>query len=209
MFDTRSCRVCGCTDDRACLHDDGQPCGWAEDDICTVCAEAGTCDLPSHTDDIAVQTFAEAMKAKMTLSRDKGRSGWETMPQEELWTALAMHIAKGDPVDVANFAMMIWAQQNPAKIGPTGRLVAEVDGVTHWPDGTIIYRVRFEGQSPVYPASFSWEAGVTYAHVTAGGGWSDDDLFSTEADFLKSVADGPVEPGWTRLIARLPARSGT
>jgi hypothetical protein len=37
------CRVCGCTDDRACTHDaDGEPiepCHWAEPDLCSACAE--------------------------------------------------------------------------------------------------------------------------------------------------------------------------
>jgi hypothetical protein len=31
----RSCRVCGCTDDRACEGG----CGWAEQDLCTACID--------------------------------------------------------------------------------------------------------------------------------------------------------------------------
>lgn len=34
---TQACRVCGCTDYAAC-DDDGQGCGWASPDVCTVCA---------------------------------------------------------------------------------------------------------------------------------------------------------------------------
>ncbi len=33
----RACRVCGCTEHRACVEVDG-PCGWAATDLCTACA---------------------------------------------------------------------------------------------------------------------------------------------------------------------------
>ncbi len=33
----RKCRVCGCTDERACVIDDGIPCHWVADDLCSVC----------------------------------------------------------------------------------------------------------------------------------------------------------------------------
>lgn len=33
------CRECGCTDMTHCLHEDGSPCAWMEDDLCTVCAD--------------------------------------------------------------------------------------------------------------------------------------------------------------------------
>ncbi len=36
---SQQCRECGCTDVTACLHTDGSPCAWFEDDLCTVCAE--------------------------------------------------------------------------------------------------------------------------------------------------------------------------
>jgi hypothetical protein len=31
------CRVCGCTEDNACVTDDG-PCFWVEEDLCSACA---------------------------------------------------------------------------------------------------------------------------------------------------------------------------
>lgn len=35
----RSCRLCGCTENRACVDPrDGQPCAWAGPDLCTACA---------------------------------------------------------------------------------------------------------------------------------------------------------------------------
>ena len=60
-----------------------------------------------HSDDTAVDLFAAKMKEKLEKSRDKGRRGWESCPIEHLITSLKDHISKGDPVDVANFAMMI------------------------------------------------------------------------------------------------------
>lgn len=32
-----ACRVCGCTDEHACVLDDGNTCAWAEDGLCTAC----------------------------------------------------------------------------------------------------------------------------------------------------------------------------
>ena len=58
-------------------------------------------------DDIAVDLFAAKMKEKLAKSRDKGRGGWEDCPIEYLIASLKDHISKGDPVDVANFSMMI------------------------------------------------------------------------------------------------------
>lgn len=64
-----------------------------------------------HSDDAAVDGFAEAMRSKMEDSREKGRSGWDDPFQcspYRLAEMLIDHIAKGDPVDVGNFAMMLF-----------------------------------------------------------------------------------------------------
>ncbi len=61
-----------------------------------------------HPDDLAIDAFAEAMKAKMRRSREeKGRGGWQAAPSAHLTYLLVEHLEKGDPVDVANFAMML------------------------------------------------------------------------------------------------------
>ncbi|WP_186153509.1 hypothetical protein [Burkholderia gladioli] len=60
-----------------------------------------------HSDDIAVDAFAAAMKAKMAASRAKGRRGWETCTPSDLSRMLREHVEKGDPRDVANFCMML------------------------------------------------------------------------------------------------------
>ena len=66
--------------------------------------------LISHPDDKAVDRFAAAMKKKLAYARDvKGRGGWETdkCSEQFLSTLLHEHVIKGDPVDVANLAMML------------------------------------------------------------------------------------------------------
>lgn len=63
-----------------------------------------------HPDDLAVDAFAAAMKAKMAGGRAKGRGGWNDPEQctaEDLSRMLRDHVDKGDPRDVANFCMML------------------------------------------------------------------------------------------------------
>lgn len=76
----------------------------------------------AHPDDAAVDRFSAAMKAKMAASRAKGRTGWddaEQCPPEFLARSLIDHLYKGDPVDVGNFAMMLFNRQG------AGRALAE------------------------------------------------------------------------------------
>lgn len=61
-----------------------------------------------HPDDLAIDRFAAAMKAKMAKKRADGRGGWESCPIADLRQMLYEHLNKGDPVDVANFCMMLW-----------------------------------------------------------------------------------------------------
>lgn len=62
-----------------------------------------------HSDDLAVDRFAAAMKAKLAKKREEGRGGWEgpTCSAEFLSTLLREHVEKGDPLDVGNLAMML------------------------------------------------------------------------------------------------------
>lgn len=64
----------------------------------------------SHSDDIAVDRFAMLMKSKLAAARAKGRGGWDDPARcnaNYLRKSLHEHVAKGDPVDVANFCMML------------------------------------------------------------------------------------------------------
>ncbi|RWN55878.1 MAG: hypothetical protein EOR99_35085, partial [Mesorhizobium sp.] len=63
-----------------------------------------------HSDDIAVDHFAAAMKTKLARKREQGRGGWEDPAKcsgELLSYLLRSHVRKGDPVDVGNLAMML------------------------------------------------------------------------------------------------------
>lgn len=58
----------------------------------------------------AIDEFAEKMKAKMRDKEKRGYKGWDD-PNEfsarGISKMLIKHVAKGDPVDVANFCMML------------------------------------------------------------------------------------------------------
>ena len=67
--------------------------------------------IAADYDDMKVDEFANAMKAKMAKKRDEGRGGWDDPAQcsiEHLANLLISHIEKGDPVDIANFCMMLF-----------------------------------------------------------------------------------------------------
>lgn len=66
-----------------------------------------------HSDDVAVDRFCLVMKDKLKRSREKGRSGWETASPEYLSRLLIEHVEKGDPLDVANFCMMLHQRSSP------------------------------------------------------------------------------------------------
>lgn len=69
--------------------------------------------LANYPDACHVQRFADAMKAKMATSALKGRSGWNDPMQctdASLRRLLVKAVRKGDPVDVGNFAMMLFTR---------------------------------------------------------------------------------------------------
>lgn len=68
-----------------------------------------------HSDDLHVKHFADLMKKKLSECREKGRGGWEECPIEFLNSELIRHLYKGDPIDVANFAMMIHERNEKIK----------------------------------------------------------------------------------------------
>ena len=78
----------------------------------TIPAPGALFDPTALADDNAVMRFCQAMSDKMATSRAKGRGGWQTCSVDALWKMLREHVEKGDPVDVANFAMMIWCNAN-------------------------------------------------------------------------------------------------
>lgn len=89
-----------------------------------------------HPDDVAVDQFAEVMKAKLADARAKGRGGWQECDPAELSYMLREHVEKGDPRDVANFCMFLWSLGKP--IGDSrpvvGLQLTPLDGIQVWID---------------------------------------------------------------------------
>lgn len=79
-----------------------------------------------HPDDLAVDRFAVAMKAKLAKKRDEGRGGWDDKAEcsaDFLSRLLRDHVRKGDPLDVGNLAMML--HQRAETIAPETEGVGE------------------------------------------------------------------------------------
>lgn len=80
----------------------------------------------AHPDDLAVDRFAEAMKAKLAKKRAEGYAGWDD-PSEchprFLSRLLREHIEKGDPLDVGCISMMLHQ---------TGRRISTVREINQW-----------------------------------------------------------------------------
>lgn len=97
-----------------------------------------------HSDDAAVDRFAQAMKVKLGKARAKGRDGWDDPEQcsvEFLANLLLGHIGKGNPgnfEDIANLAMMLQQRgADPAILRdhipkPCAVLATESDGDMNW-----------------------------------------------------------------------------
>lgn len=61
-------------------------------------------------DEAALGSFVKKMSLKLEKSRRKGRAGWENPEEvspEELAKQLVEQVAKGDPVDIANYCMFL------------------------------------------------------------------------------------------------------
>lgn len=72
-----------------------------------------------HPDDLAVDRLAAAMKAKLAAQRAKGYGGWNDLvacPPGTLQPLLLQAAAKGDALDVANFAMMLFCRNESSAL---------------------------------------------------------------------------------------------
>lgn len=66
-------------------------------------------DDEAEADRLAVIRFAVMLKAKLAKARAKGRSGWRdpAWPAADISRQMHEHMAKGDPLDVAAYAMFL------------------------------------------------------------------------------------------------------
>lgn len=69
--------------------------------------DAAALQLELAEDAKAIRRFANLMTVKMARKTHEGLHEWPTVPPAHLWAMLRESVDKGDPVDVANFAMMI------------------------------------------------------------------------------------------------------
>lgn len=90
-------------------------------------------DAATHPDDIAVDRFAAAMKAKLAKKRAEGRGGWgdcDLVSAADLSAMLREHVDKGDPLDVGAFAMML--HQRGDKVEPASlEYLVEATALAH------------------------------------------------------------------------------
>lgn len=102
-----------------------------EDTIALI--EAGGVPTPAqpHFDDLVVDQFAANLKAKLARQRAKGHGDWhdkQKCPDGRLQQMLIDHIAKGDPVDVANFAMFLWHRGESTLVPAQPKVDAQATG---------------------------------------------------------------------------------
>jgi hypothetical protein len=131
-----------------------------------------------HPDDKAVDTFAEAMKAKLADKRDQGYYGWwdtKECTTSFLQDALIGHVIKGDPIDVGNFSMFLFSRSE------TTRPKSNDNGWIVWNDGPgrYFWRATFEEcqnelSSDIRPAT-ALEKAFFNANGNAWGGVPEED----------------------------------
>jgi hypothetical protein len=87
-----------------------------------------------HLDDWWVDLFAKEMKSKLANAREKGRGGWQDCAPADLSNMLRDHVEKGDPRDVANFCMFLWALRSPICAAPPAQtaLTKLIDKWERW-----------------------------------------------------------------------------
>ena len=88
-----------------------RPCG---------CRSVGECTHNAYAEPLAlermVRAFSNQMLAKLQRKRPEGYRGWdgpENYPTDDMWRMLKEHVEKRQPLDVANFAAMIWNRSEP------------------------------------------------------------------------------------------------
>ena len=58
-----------------------------------------------------VDNFTHEMKAKLIKKFKQGYQGWEGADEKYLLQELKRHVEKKDWIDVADFAMFLWAKE--------------------------------------------------------------------------------------------------
>ncbi|MDH0520605.1 hypothetical protein [Achromobacter xylosoxidans] len=126
-----------------------------------------------HPDDIAVDRFAVAMKAKLAKKRAEGRGGWSDQSQctaAFLSQLLHGHVHKGDPVDVGNLAMMLHQRGDRITLSKAVPSAGSQPVTNAQPYGYldcfgIFYRYKaFANMTPVYTSAVAAQRGAGGDH---------------------------------------------
>lgn len=75
-------------------------------------------DSAANPDEMIINDFAACMKNKMNACSEAGQSGWGMCSNAALIELLNAAVAKGDPVDVANYAMMLHFKGGKTSVSP-------------------------------------------------------------------------------------------
>lgn len=179
-------------------HDYTQSRHWAFWQARAALSPAQAAAPDAQPDDAAVDRFAQAMKAKMAASREKGRSGWDDPAQcdvEYLADLLCQHLQKGDPVDVGNFAMMLHQR------GADRRLLSEA--FAQWRDTPELAAAQPEAKAapakePTLPTDLSHRLRVT---ADQQPGWKP--LLTAAADEIERYYGGMM--AWKKTAEKKDA----
>ena len=117
------------------------------------------CSVPQHPDDVAVNCFADAMKARLAEKRKAGYGGWQDpncVSATELSDRLLSSLfRKGDTVDVANLAMMlhqrcerICPSKSEEAAGTPQGPIRRIDWQTVIDNNIPVMFVQYEGDDP-------------------------------------------------------------
>ena len=143
----------------------------------------------AHFDDHSVNRFAAVMKGKLASKRLQGRGGWQApeVPNGYLSRLLREHVDKGDPVDVANLAMMI--HQRGERIAP------ENEGATCKAiDKAEADRARLAAANAALQAQVARLVGLLKKSrpsvANMAYGWPEDDALVKEIDAALADTDG-------------------
>lgn len=173
----------------------------------------------THGDDNAVAVLAMAMVSKLAQARAKGRSGWDTAEctQQHLSDLLREHVAKGDPVDVANFCAFLTARGEgiagaaPAAFRP-GKPGADVE--VAWllmrslaGDGeggsdetdTVVLALRADDEQWFVAGDWRANSALDYVHHDGGWivGWMPYEVPAARLSAAPQAPAAPVPPAAT------------
>lgn len=107
----RKCRVCGCTEDdcRQCIEKTGEPCYWAEEDLCSACQEEMEKRkvMPCQMKDVAKKVIVHMKQLSIVCGRPFSNMFSVKEIEKNVKTALMAH-----GHIIKEFACLGWNEQH-------------------------------------------------------------------------------------------------